>query len=148
MIVPNGGGSRGTSNSSGDHMWEQNRGDPWGEGERHQQCLEYLQVLLAGPGAQLSLAGDRTQLHRANPLGKLQGAQRLTGVLLSRGDLCSGRRGTKSPWQLPVHPGGSPLQNLLLLAGEMLLLTCPSQASPIHPWCLSQLDSLSPTAPV
>lgn len=68
-------------------------GDPWGEGgeEGHQQPLGYLQVLLAGPGAQLSLAGDRTQLHRANPLGKLQGAQRLAGVLLSRGDLWSGR---------------------------------------------------------
>lgn len=127
VVVPSGGGSRGTSNSSGTVCGGTTGGDPWGESE------EYLQVLLAGPGAQLSLAGDRTQLHGANPLGKLQGAQRLAGVLLGRGDLAQGGAGTKSPWQLPVHPGGSPLENLLLLAGEMLLLTCPSQASPIHP---------------
>lgn len=107
-------------------------GDHWGEEEGHQQCLEYLQVFLAGPGTQLSLAGDRTQLHRANPLSKLQGAQCLAGVLLSRGHLCQGGAGTKSPWQLPVHPRGSPLENLLLLASE-ILLTCPSQASPVHP---------------
>lgn len=73
-------------------------------------------------------------------------------VFFSAGDTCGqGGAGTKSPWQLPVHPRGSPLENPLLLAGEMLLLTCPSQASPVHPClgqCLSQLDSLSPTAPV
>lgn len=73
-------------------------------------------------------------------------------VFFSAGDTCGqGGKGTKSPWQLPVHPRGSPLENPLLLASEMLLLTCPSQASPVHPClgqCLSQLDSLSPTAPV
>lgn len=55
-------------------------------------------------------------------------------VFFSAGDTCGqGGAGTKSFWQLPVHPRDSPLENLLLLAGEMLLLTCPSQASPIHP---------------
>lgn len=73
-------------------------------------------------------------------------------VFFSAGETCGqGGAGTKSPWRLPVHPEGSPLGNLLLLAGEKLLLTCPSQASPVHPrlgQCLSHLDSLSPTAPV
>lgn len=74
----------------------------------HQQCLEYLQVLLAGPRAQLSLAGDRPQLHRANPLGKLQGAQRLTGVLLGRGHLWSGRKRHKVTLAAACAPQGLP----------------------------------------
>lgn len=38
VIVPSGGGSRGTSNSSGDHVWGQNREDPWGEGEEEERA--------------------------------------------------------------------------------------------------------------
>lgn len=85
-------------------------GDPCGEGEEegHQQCIEYLQVLLAGPGAQLSLAGDRTQLHGANPLSKLQGAQRLAGVLLGRGHLWSGRSRHKVMLAAACVPQGLP----------------------------------------
>lgn len=55
--------------------------------ERHWRSCGYLQLLLAGPGHQLGLAGHRAQLHGADTLSKLQGAQRLTAVLLGGGDL-------------------------------------------------------------
>lgn len=42
----------------------------------------YLQMLLAGPGPELCPAGPGAQLHRADPLSKLEGVERLAGVLL------------------------------------------------------------------
>lgn len=86
--------------------------------ERCWLSCRYLQLLLAGPGHQLGLAGHRAQLHGADTLGKLQGAQRLTAVLLGRGDLRVGSAAAHHP--TVTHTPPSPLLNGVR---ELLLLT-------------------------